>query len=360
MEDPFLSSSNAARGAHLVGSLPHADADSGFEDVAKILGQHVVRIPDGETGPRKTWALWQFGVVSSDPNMEADPNEEPRPYPAWVDGKPGVVQLHPFRFKASADLDSIHLNTTYAEHALASYARFAELKKQGKIPAATRFMVALATPLAIGAPHVSPSALPDFLKVYERSLIADLGKIVAGIPADQLSIQWDIAVEVIMLEGAFGLSVPKEEFEEATLAQMERLFAAVPEAVEMGFHLCYGDPDGKHVVEPKDMGLMVGLANKIITRSPRSVAFVHMPVPIDRDDDAYFAPLTDLKQPADCKLYLGLVHLEDGEAGTQSRIATASKFARDFGVATECGMGREPLDQAAQLLSIHANCALPS
>ena len=36
---------------------------------------------------------------------------------------------------------------------------------------------------------------------------------------------------------------------------------------------------------------------------------------IERDDDAYFAPLADLQLPAETELYLGLVHRQDGAEG---------------------------------------------
>ena len=40
-----------------------------------------------------------------------------------------------------------------------------------------------------------------------------------------------------------------------------------------------------------------------------------LPVPINRSDDAYFAPLRDLPS-GDAKVFLGLIHLEDGVQGS--------------------------------------------
>ena len=42
-------------GAHLVGSLPLANAEEVFNTVARALPNHVRRIPDGETGERQQW-----------------------------------------------------------------------------------------------------------------------------------------------------------------------------------------------------------------------------------------------------------------------------------------------------------------
>ena len=42
-----------------------------------------------------------------------------------------------------------------------------------------------------------------------------------------------------------------------------RLGGAVPADVELGFHLCYSDLDGRHFIEPVDAAKMVELANLI-------------------------------------------------------------------------------------------------
>jgi len=78
-----------------------------------------------------------------------------------------------------------------------------------------------------------------------------------------------------------------------------------------------------------------------------------MPVPRNRSDDAYFAPLQDLVLPADTRLILGLVHHTDGVEGGRTRIAVAEKFVPDFDIATECGFGRRDPATIPELLQIH-------
>ena len=65
----------------------------------------------------------------------------------------------------------------------------------------------------------------------------------------------------------------------------------MPPDVELGFHLCYGDLDAKHFVEPVDSTKMVEMANLMVRSVPRSVTWIHMPVPMDRTDDAFYVPL---------------------------------------------------------------------
>jgi hypothetical protein len=111
------------------------------------------------------------------------------------------------------------------------------------------------------------------------------------------------------------------------------------------------------VVEPIDMSDMVELANRLAAGATRSIELIHMPVPRDRSDAAYFEPLRRLKLRPETELCLGLVHYTDGIAGTRKRLATAEKFVRDFSIATECGFGRRDPATIPELLRIHAEAA---
>lgn len=133
--------------------------------------------------------------------------------------------------------------------------------------------------------------------------------------------------------------------------------ARVPIDVEVGFHLCYGDAGEQHFVEPADAANLVRFANALLTASDRPITWLHLPVPIERDDDAYFAPLDDLLLPEDTELHLGLIYREDGPEGARRRIATALRHVPRFGVATECGIGRAPAGATEDLLRTHAAVA---
>ncbi len=135
----------------------------------------------------------------------------------------------------------------------------------------------------------------------------------------------------------------------------------MPADVELGFHLCYGDVDGKHFIEPEDAGKLVELANALAATITRPIAYIHMPVPIERSDEAYFKPLEGLKLAAGTELYLGCVHAADGVEGTKRRIRAAQKYVADFGIATECGMGRcKTSDVVVDLLKVHAGATQPA
>jgi len=99
---------------------------------------------------------------------------------------------------------------------------------------------------------------------------------------------------------------------------------------------------------------MVRIANALSTATARTIDWIHMPVPRARSDQAYFAPLRDLRLRPQTTIYLGLIHFTDGVAGTRVRLATARRFIDHFGVAAECGLGRRPPETIEELLRIHA------
>jgi hypothetical protein len=202
--------------------------------------------------------------------------------------------------------------------------------------------------------YVSPSAHDDYQRAYERSLSRDLDRIVAVVPHDDLSIQWDICQEVLVLEGYFPTRPP--DYRERIFALLARLGDAVPADVELGYHLCYGSPADQHLVMPKDTAILAELARAILARVKRRVDFLHLPVPRERDDAAYFVPLRDLALPPELRLYLGLLHHGDRE-GDRRRIDTARGALGAFGVATECGWGRGEPARLPGLLESHRHAA---
>ena len=102
---------------------------------------------------------------------------------------------------------------------------------------------------------------------------------------------------------------------------------------------------------------MVEITNGIVQAASRSVDWVHMPLPRERDDAGYVAPLRDLRLPSSTRLYFGLVHYTDGVAGTRRRMAVAASAYPEFGIATECGLGRRVGQDMPTLLRIHAEAA---
>ncbi len=127
--------------------------------------------------------------------------------------------------------------------------------------------------------------------------------------------------------------------------------------VDLLYHLCYGDSGHRHAIEPVDMGDMVELASQLSLAIARPIQLFHMPVPRDRDDRRYFEPLAKLAMQPQTRVSLGLIHMTDGKAGAERRLAVAEKYLADFLIATECGFGRRPPESIPALLQLHATVA---
>ncbi len=340
--DPAMPTS--PRGAHLVGSVPLADSEAVFRAAAAALSGRLRRLPDGETGIRTNWIQWQF------PLLTAAPQFEPAAEPAGPFGP--RLQLRP----AAANV-AVFPELGYAAAALDSYAVYARLQQAGLIPANVRFQVCLPTPLAVTHLRFIPRDQEVVEDAYEQALLRELELILATVPADQLAIQWDTAVEFAILEGLLesALTNPLEDI----IARLVRLGHAVPAPVEVGYHLCYGDVNHSHFIEPADTAKLAAVANGVAAGLSRPLTWLHLPVPRDRADAAYYASLRELRLQPDTELYLGLVHLTDGPAGAQARIAAAQEIVANFGVATECGFGRRPAETIPALLNLHASVSAP-
>jgi len=248
---------------------------------------------------------------------------------------------------------------SYAREARASYLDFVAARDNGTLPKDIRFQVCLPTPFAVVSSVVVPAVLPAVEAAYERAMIAEVAALCRHIPHRDLCIQWDVCNEMVVWDGQASDAVPGDVPREKLIARMERLCAAIPDDVELGLHLCYGDFGAKHFVEPKDAAKMVEFANALAKAIPHKLAYIHMPVPIERSDDMFHAPFRDLKLGDGTELFLGLVHAKDGVEGTRARLATAQRYAPKFGVATECGMARARSEETVRaLLKIHADiCA---
>jgi methionine synthase II (cobalamin-independent) len=245
----------------------------------------------------------------------------------------------------------------YAREARASYLDFLAARDSGEIPKNVRFQVCLPTPFAVVSSVVMPDVEPAIEAAYENAMVAEVRSLCRHIPHRDLALQWDLCNEMIVWDGQCTEAVPRaEEPKEKLLARIQRLCKAVPDGVQLGIHLCYGDFGGRHFVEPKDAEKMVEFANALTKTVSHSLAYLHMPVPLDRTDDAFHRPLANLSLHECCELFLGVVHAKDGVGGAKARIAAAQRHAPAFGIATECGMARaRSEDTVRKLLQIHAD-----
>ncbi|MET3762264.1 hypothetical protein [Sphingomonas sp. UYEF23] len=330
--------------AHLVGSINLSDAAEVFSSVASEMGQCIARIPDGETD--RPFVQWMMSQVIGHPDVEMLPG-----------GALGNVVP-----RLALNSDAVRFDEFgFADAARKSFAVFSDLKRRGAVPQATRFQVSIPTPLTIASAVCPPEHQQRMAAALEDAFLRDVTSMCATIPHDELAIQWDMPGEIGAMEEYFATWFGTDTTPIAK--QTQCLSAAVPEAVELGFHLCYGDPPpaegehGKHFMEPRDTAILVTMANVIAANTGRRLDWIHLPVPIARDDAAYFEALAQLAIDSRTEVFLGLVHEQDGVEGATRRAAAAQRFCGAFGIGTECGMGRRAPHEIAPLLRLHADVA---
>ncbi|MDR0359413.1 MAG: class I SAM-dependent methyltransferase [bacterium] len=337
----------APRGVHLVGSLPLTSAEEVFRTAAEGLGDRLRRIPDGETGPRADWIVWQYPVLSSRPEFEVGPPDLAHHYRALP-----RLKLRPGEDGRDLRFDSLG----YADAARASYRTFARLKRDGVIPKRCRFQVSLPTPLAPISAFVALGDQDVVEQPYERRMLTELDEIVAAIPPEQLAIQWDTNFEFGMLEGVYPVWF--NDVKGGILERLLRISRRVPPGVELGYHLCYGDPRDPHHQEAKDAGHLAEIASALAVSLGRTLNWVHVPIPAEAGA-SFFEPLRHLRLQPETELYLGLVHHADGEEGARRRIGLAQDAVGTFGVATACGLGRHAPAAVHEVLRVHAAVSEP-
>lgn len=340
----------------LVGSVPYDTAEEVFETFGAGLGNYLAAVPDGEIGPRKHWiSKVHFQVMAGHPEFEI------LRHPAYEDGAERLNPRGPgdsWLFKVREGVERVKFGDPgwrlgYARDALTSYFVFRTLREKGVLAHDLRFQVSIPSVNSVIAPRVfpEPGDLDKIKPGYLDAVHAELRTIVEKIPAGDLAIQWDCATE--LMDGYGDLvGFDPETAVERNMEQFQTLCPTVPESAALGFHLCFGTLGGWPRFAPDDLSGAVKMANAFIEHAGRRVDWVHIPV-LDRSDDAFFAPLADLR-PGETKIYLGMVHNMDRFA---ERLATARKFLPEFGLGAFCGFGREPPETLPDILSDHLKAA---
>ena len=339
--------------AHFNGSVNLADGESVMREIAARVPSGLWRVPDGETGDRGNWIFFQMQKFLQSPSL----------VPARPLGAEGDYEQVP-QLRLADGVDPAQMtwpDLGYADAYLGSYATFAALRRDGVIPAGVRFQVEYPTPLASIGAYIVPEQQQALLGSYEQAMFADLARLLASVPHEQVAVQWDVAVEFGVLEEAFAPG-GAQAFD-AIIAGLARCVDQVPAEVPVGLHLCYGDYGHQHFKQPESLALQVRVLDAVTAVAGRGVSFVSFTVPQYQRQESYFAPLTGLTTDPGTELNFALVpyHPADQEPGTtddQVRLIDAALAAspggsRAWGICTECGMGRVDQEDIPVLLDLY-------
>jgi Acyl-CoA dehydrogenase, N-terminal domain len=247
-------------------------------------------------------------------------------------------------------------------------------------------LLGISVPHAHGGPELSRGAIVETFRIlaradastiafddrlavlpaYEAETKRSIDEIQAAIPHEKLAIQYDLPTEVATIEGWFENPFPSPE---AILESVARLADWVADDVDLTFHLCYGDskfgaspfmgtppdpandPGGRHIL-PRDTSTIVYVANGLSRLVDRRIDAIQAATVRSWTRAAHWAPLAGLALEPETEFFLGVVHTEDGIAGARRRIALAAEYLDDFGVSTECGLGRHSEQQLGEAIDI--------
>lgn len=340
---------------HFNGGVNLPDAETVMREITSRVPIGVRRIPDGETGDRQQWIFFQLQKFWSTPGLEkaaqgnvADADYQDMPKVRLADG---------------VDADSVQWpDVGYAAAYRDSYGVFRRLRDEGVVPAGVRFQVEYPTPLASVGAWVVPEQQLQLEASYERAVFADLDRLLADVPREDLAVQWDVASEFGLLEGSW---VGKENYSfEGIVQRLARCVGHVPSEVPVGVHLCYGDYGHRHFAEPSSLNTQVRLVNALAAAAHHDLGWVSFTVPQHQRDPGYFEPLARLQVSPETELNVALVpyHPDTQESGTteeqvrliDARLGEALGTATPgWGISTECGMARAEREEVPGLLDQH-------
>ena len=328
---------------YLTGSINVPTVDAAFRLVGSRLQPGVSRVPDGEPGDRANWVFTQADHFTKNPTLEVEGDR------ARV--RPGVA----------VEFGPVDYHSTATE----SYAAFRRAREDGVLAADSRFLVSIPTPFNAVNSFVEFADRVQVAHAYEQALRGSVEAIQEAIPPADLAIQWDLPTELATVEGWF----------DNPYGSLEPIYAATgrvgdwvhPDA-ELAFHLCYGDSKfgaspfmgeppnedaaargGRHIL-PRDASAIVALANGLSRHVSRRIDAIQAATVAAWTKRAHWAPLADLALEPSTEFYLGLLHAEDGAHGAAVRADLAAEFLPEFGVSTECGLGRHSPEQLEAVL----------
>ena len=349
-----------SRRVHLVGSVPLAGAREVFTVVGRELGPHLTRIPDGETGERSDWITWLEPIFAGHEAFE--PSGE-------TFQLHGALQRrdHRYRLKPGVAPESVRFdNILYGDIAIRSHSVFAALKQQGLVPSHCKFQVDLVPAHSAIWLYVQEDLQRAIDAPFNDAVLREIDKIAGNIPHDQLS-RFSSTSRRRCSRVSSGRSRPPTDGTRRRCRRRSRPSCCgspitCRRDIDLLFHFCYGDAGHKHVVEPTDMGDMVEFANRLRRQVRRRIQLLHMPVPRDRSDDAYFAPLDRLELSRAGERDLPgprPLHRRSRRSWTDDAVADREEAHRArFAIAcTECGFGRRDPATVPALLRIHREVA---
>ena len=259
--------------AHLVGSVPLPDAETVFRTVSDAWGSHLRRISDGETGRRGRWIWFQREMLEQHPAMEPDLDEPPYALYQW-DGqllRETRVPALPFR-RRSKRRQLPHRLRRGGPRVL----RPVHPPSGRPGDTARRAVPGIAAHTHGHCVHVRQPIFPGRVPTRLRAVAIVRCGPAAGVgsprpPVDPVGCVPGSAA----VRGLFPAPASSTTRSRSSRNSGRSGLCTIPDTVDSRLPpMCYGSPRDEHLVMPKDMGILVEIANGIADGLSRRLDFV--------------------------------------------------------------------------------------
>lgn len=335
------------REAHLVGSLPGASAAEAMGTALELLGPHLRSLPDGETGERRNW------VISVVEGLRTHPAFEPAKPGDWSDyDRTPTMRVRRGRSLWGASLDFGHVAAARASLPAFEAARDAagrpDLVFQSGVPG--DFDIAMFT--------LGPAGALRHQRAFTEATLAEI-RDVAALAGPATVFQIEVPAELVLLTKAPPRARPA--LAKVLARGVTRLAAGAAPGTRFQLHLCLGDMNNKAFGTMGDVSPLVLLANAVLAGWPseQPLDLVHAPFAAADEpattDPAFYAPLADLRLPADVRFAAGFAH-ESQSLEQQREVLelVEDRLRRQVVVSAACGLGRRDDGAARRVLERHA------
>ena len=280
---------------HLIGSVPLASTEEVFRTLVGALGDRLSRMPDGETGERRRWIWWQRTMLERHPAMEVDRETAPIEIRQWDGSLLRRSELFRLRQGVNPEAVDVRDRLRRGRARFVGAVRGAPARRRDSRRACA-FRSACPRPMSSAFMYVSPRSHDDYMRAYERALLRALAEIVAKVPARRSEhpvghLPGSAGVRDLLrqpprrLQGADlrAAGAPRRRRSARSRARLSPLLRQPRRSAP------------RHAARHRDPHRD---RQRRSSRAPRRVVdFLHLPVPRERDDVAYFAPLRELRLP---------------------------------------------------------------
>ena len=322
----------------------------------EFVGDRLLALPDGEigersdqhpSGDRSQWVAGLAGRLAREPSLfdvlDAGTMNE-QGFPVDFDS---TARLRPRLGRTEL---GERLRLGYDTAARRSWPHFERLRSEAGLPG-LRMQVGLPTGLGIAVSVLSTARALRYARAFAACLAREATEISRVIGAENLLFQIEAPIEVI---AAHRIPRPAAGLAAKPIVDLVR---RLPAQAPVGVHLCYGDLNNIALIAPDNFDRLVGFANALIRRWPKShtLAYVHLPFaagasPPPTDPGACRA-LRSLNLPAGASLVAGLVHEQLSLDSLRGLLRTIEQArGGEVDVACACGLGRRSTETAEELM----------